>query len=206
MKYNKKSAKKNYKPLTRYSKQWLREDELELMLNKPDISEKYEIWLLMMYTPALRVTEAINVKVRDLNFENHCIEVWGGKGKHVTELQKAPCDIRVLKRIKRYCEHSDLKPSDYIMFSQKSKQVHRSHVYKVINCIANDVGVSKKLGTHTMRRSRAEHLLDRGLPLPFVSKFLRHKSLSTTMKYLDVSVADINREMEKIEDNIGNLV
>ncbi len=34
----------------------------------------------------------------------------------------------------------------------------------------------------------------------YVSKQLRHKSISTTMAYLDVSVADINREMEKIED------
>ncbi|MCD4821793.1 MAG: site-specific integrase [Methanococcoides sp.] len=206
MKYNKKSVAKKYKPLTRYSKQWLREEELELMLNKPDISEKWEMWLILLYVPALRVSEARNVRVLDLNFENQCIDVWGGKGKDISELQKAPCDIRILKRIKRYCEHSDLKPSDYIMYSQKSKQVHRSHVYKVINSIGADVGLNRKFGTHTMRRSRAEHLLDRGLPLPFVSKYLRHKNLSTTMKYLDVSVADINREMEKINDNIGNLV
>jgi integrase/recombinase XerD len=190
----------------KYNKQWIREEELELMLNKADISEKYEIWILLMYTPALRVSEAINVKVRDLDLKNECIDVWGGKGRDDTELQKVVCNIKILKRIKRFCEHTNLRPNDYIMFSQKSKQVHRSQVYRVLNDICRDVGIDKTIGTHTMRRSRAEHLLDRGLPITFVSKYLRHKNLSTTMKYLDVSVADIQREMERIEDNIGNLI
>ncbi|AFV24619.1 integrase family protein [Methanolobus psychrophilus R15] len=190
----------------KYNKQWLREEELEMMLSKPDIPEKYEIWLLLMYTPGLRVSEALNVKVRDLDMKNGCIDIWGGKGRDDTEMQKAVCDIKILKRIKRFCEHSDLRPNDYIMFSQKSKQVHRSQVYRVLNDICHDVGIDKTIGTHTMRRSRAEHLLDRGLPITFVSKYLRHKNLSTTMKYLDVSVADIQREMEKIDDNVGTLV
>jgi integrase/recombinase XerD len=190
----------------KYNKQWLRQDELELMLNNPNISEKYEIWILLMYTPALRVTEATNIRVKDIDLENECIDIWGGKGRDVTELQKAPCNIRVLKRIKRFCEHSDLRPTDYIMYSQKSKQVHRSHVYKVFNDICREAEINKTIGTHTMRRSRAEHLLDKGLPLTFVSKYLRHKNLSTTMKYLDVSVADIQREMEKIDDCVDALV
>lgn len=190
----------------KYNKQWLREEELELMLNKPDIPEKYEVWILLLYTPALRVSEAINVKVRDLDLKNECIDIWGGKGKDVTEMQKVVCDIKILKRMKRFCEHSNLRPNDYIMFSQKSKQVHRSQVYRVLNDICRDVGIDKKIGTHTMRRSRAEYLLDRGLAITFVSKYLRHKNLSTTMKYLDVSVADIQREMEKIDDGIGMMV
>ncbi|WP_052730878.1 tyrosine-type recombinase/integrase [Methanosarcina horonobensis] len=75
--------------------------------------------MYLLYTPALRVSEAINVKVRDLDKKNECIEIWGGKSRDETEIQKAPCDNRVMKRIERYCEHCNLRPSDYIMFSQK---------------------------------------------------------------------------------------
>lgn len=192
--------------MTRYSKQWLRTEELEKMFNYSDLSEKYEIWMYLLYTPALRVSEAINVKVRDLDIKHECIEIWGGKGHDETELQKAHCDARVLKRIERYCQHNDLRPNDYIMFSQKSKQVDRSQVYRVLNDICQAVGIDKKIGTHTMRRSRAEHLLDSGLPLTYVSKYLRHKNLSTTMKYLDISLADIQRELQKIDDSISLIV
>lgn len=192
--------------MTKYSKQWLRTEELEKMFNYSELSEKYEIWMYLLYSPALRVSEAINVKVRDLDIKNECIEIWGGKGKDETEMQKANCDVKVLKRIERYCEHHNLRPNDYIMFSQKSKQVDRSQVYRVLNDICSKAGIDKKIGTHTLRRSRAENLLDSGLSITYVSKYLRHKNLSTTMKYLDISLADIQKELGKIDDPINLII
>ena len=97
----------------------------------------------LLYNPALRVSEAINVKVRDLDIKNGYIEVWGGKGRDSSEMQKASCDVKVLKRIERYCEHCNLRPNDYIMFSQKSKQVDRSQVYRVLNDICSKAGIDK---------------------------------------------------------------
>ncbi|WP_407282370.1 tyrosine-type recombinase/integrase [Methanolobus sp. WCC1] len=182
-----------------YSKEWLRPEEIESMLALPNLEEKYEIWLLLLYVPALRVTEACNVRLRDLDPVSESIDVWRGKGKK-GYMEKVPCDTMTLKKIIRYCQHSNLKPSDYVMFSNKSPQVHRSHVYKTVNKILHEANIDKKCGTHTFRRSRAQHMLDAGLPLVYVSKLLRHKNLSTTMHYLNVSVADIQREMSKIED------
>lgn len=190
----------------KYTKEWLRPDELQKILSLPDLSEKWEMWMLLMYAPALRVSEAINVKVRDLDLKGACVEVYGGKGYDATEMRKAPCDSRVLRRLKQYADHHQLKSNDFIMFSRNSKQVHRCHVYKVVNKLAQQAGLDKRIGCHTFRRSRAEHLLDGGLPITFVSKYLRHKNLSTTMAYLDVSVADIQREMEKIDDCINTFV
>ncbi len=189
----------------KYSKEWLRPEEIQSMVALPDLPEKYEIWTLLLYVPALRISESINIRVRDLDIKGECIEIWKGKGK-AGELQKAPCDIGTLKKIMRYCEHSNLRPNDYIMFSNKSEQVHRSQVYRVLNDIVHDAGIDKRVGTHTLRRSRAQHLLDSGLPLVYVSKLLRHRNLSTTMHYLNVSIADIQREMQKIDDPIAIIV
>ena len=159
-----------------------------------------------MYTPALRVSEAIHVRVRDLNFDELCVDVWGGKGRDITQLQRAPCDVGVLNKVKRYCEHQNLRPNDYIMFSQKTPQTCRSNVYIQVNRICKLAGIDKKIGTHTFRRSRAEHLLDRGLALTFVSRYLRHRDISTTMHYLDISISDIQRELEKINDPVGDMM
>jgi integrase/recombinase XerD len=41
----------------RYNKEWLRPDEVKKILALPDIDEKYEIWILLMYDPALRVSQ-----------------------------------------------------------------------------------------------------------------------------------------------------
>ncbi|WP_321429133.1 tyrosine-type recombinase/integrase [uncultured Methanolobus sp.] len=187
-----------------YSKEWLRPDEIESMISLPTLTEKYEIWILLLYVPALRVTEAINIRDRDLDLEGESIDVWKGKGRD-GYMQKVPCDIATLKRIKRYSQHNNLRSNDYIMFSNKSSKVHRSHGYKVVNNILQQVNLDKTIGTHTFRRSRAQHLLDSGLPLVYVSKLLLHKNLSTTMHYLNVSVVDIQREMEKISDPMDKI-
>lgn len=190
----------------KYSKNWLSPDEIKQLLNLPDLPEKYEIWILLLYVPALRVTEAINVRVKDLNFSGACVDVWGGKGRDSTHMQKAPCDIGVLNRIRRFCEHSNLRPDDYVMYSTRAPQTSRTNVYLRVNKLCRLAGIDKKIGTHTFRRSRAEHLLDRGLAITFVSRYLRHRDISTTMHYLDVSIADIQRELEKIEDPVGDLL
>lgn len=188
-----------------YSKEWLTEDEIKRILDLPNLSEKYEIWLLLLYTPALRVSEALNVQVRDLILERGEINVIGGKKRKDNDIEPVPCNIGVLRQIKRYADRSDLKPSSFIMFSQQRKKASRSWVYKVINNLCKDAGINKKVGTHTLRRSRATHLLNKGVTLPKVSKYLRHKNLSTTMEYLKISTADIQKEIEELGDPLNKI-
>lgn len=192
--------------MMKYAKNWLTPDEIKMIMQSPGLKEKYEVWVLLLYVPALRVSEALNVKVQDLNFDTETIDVWGGKGYDTTEMSKVHCPAAVLKRIKRFCEHSDLKPSEYIMYSQCKPQASSMQVYRVVNELCGKVGIDKKIGTHTFRRSRAEHLLDQGLPIAHVSRYLRHKNITTTMKYLNVSVADLQNELCKIGDNVEGIV
>jgi integrase/recombinase XerD len=63
------------------------------MLN---LDEKYYTWILFMYSSALRVTEAINVRCRNLNLEKHEINVVGGKKRKSDEIEPATCSLGVL--------------------------------------------------------------------------------------------------------------
>lgn len=189
-----------------YGKEWLSEDEIKRLIELPDLQEKYEVWILLIYTSGLRVSEAINVRVRDLNLEKNEINIIGGKKRKSNDIEPVPCNLKVLRQIKRYCDRADLKPSDFIMFSNKSRQVNRSWVYRKLNDLCRQAGIDKKIGTHTMRRSRATHLLNKGITLPRVSKYLRHKNLTTTMAYLKISTADIQRELEVVGDPIDDIL
>jgi integrase/recombinase XerD len=189
-----------------YSKEWLTENEVQEILSLPKLDEKYEIWILLLYTPALRVSEAINIRVRDLNLEKHEINVVGGKKRKSNDIEPVPCNLKVLRQIKRYCERADLKPSDFIMFSNKGKQVNRSWVYRKLNELCTEAGIDKHIGTHTLRRSRATHLLNKGITLEQVSKWLRHKNFATTSVYLKISTADLQRRLEAVGDPIDDIL
>ncbi len=83
----------------KYSKEWLTVQEIKKLLSLPNLSEKYEIWILLLYTPALRVTEALNVRVRDLNFDRKEILVVGGKKREANDIEPVPCNLRVLRAV-----------------------------------------------------------------------------------------------------------
>ena len=189
-----------------YSKEWLTEQELKRLLELPNLDEIYEIWIKLLYAPALRVSEALNVRVRDLNLEKKEINVVGGKKRKDNDIEPVPCNLQVLRQIKRYAERNDLKPSDFIMFSNRNKQADRSWVYEKLNDLCREAGIDKKIGTHTMRRSRATHLLNKGIRIEKVSKYLRHQNLSTTMAYLRITTADIQREIELLGDPLDEII
>jgi integrase/recombinase XerD len=51
----------------------------------------------------------------------------------------------------------------------------------------------------------ATHLLNKGIRLEKVSKYLRHQNLSTTMAYLRITTADIQREIELMGDPLDEI-
>lgn len=64
---------------------------------------------------------------------------------------------------------------------------------------AQKAGLNKEITTHSFRRSRASHLLDKGIELIKVSKFLRHKSILTTMLYLKISKKNLYDKMTEVD-------
>ena len=146
----------------RYAKEFLTFEEIQKMLSVSDLSERDEIIILLLYVPALRVSEMLNLKLVDLDIKNETVSVRGGKGHDSSEIDVVPCDSRVLRKIVRYAEHQKLKNKDYIIQSHMDKRMHRSQVYRILNKVAEKAGVQKKIGTHTMRRSRATNLLNAG--------------------------------------------
>lgn len=189
----------------KYAKEFLTFEEIQQMLSVPDLSERDEIIILLLYAPALRVSEMLNLRVADLDIKNETITIRGGKGWDVTDLDVVPCDVKILRKVLRYCEHEKLKPKDFVVQSNMDKKMHRAQVYRIVNRIAEKAGINKIIGTHTFRRSRATNLLNAGIDVADVSRLLRHQNLSTTMNYLRLSVGDLQRKLKNINDNVGTL-
>lgn len=180
-------------------------EEIQMMLSVPTLSERDEIVILLLYAPALRVSEMLNLRVVDLDIKNETITIRGGKGYDVTDFDVVPCDVKILRKALRYCEHEKRKSKDFVIQSNMGKSMHRSQVYRILNNIAMKAGLNKTIGTHTFRRSRATNLLNAGIDISDVSRLLRHQNLSTTMNYLRLSVGDLQRKLKGVNDNVGQL-
>ncbi len=59
-----------------------------------------------------------------------------------------------------------------------------------------------QLSPHVLRHSRAMHLYDAGVPLPYIRDILGHAELSTTEIYARVSTEAKRRALEGVYDDI----
>jgi site-specific recombinase XerD len=71
---------------------------------------------------------------------------------------------------------------DFVFTSQKGGQLSVSQACRIVNALADEANVSKKVSPHTWRHSFATQLLDAGAPLHKVSSFLGHSDPKITVK------------------------
>jgi integrase/recombinase XerD len=70
----------------------------------------------------------------------------------------------------------------FVFTSQKGRQLSVSQAWRIVNALADEANVTKKVSPHTWRHSIATQLLDAGAPLHKVSRFLGHYDPKITVK------------------------
>ncbi|MDK2789670.1 MAG: hypothetical protein PWP15_177 [Methanothermococcus sp.] len=174
-----------------YCKDWLTKEELKEFIDAVKYPH-HRLFFKMLYGMALRVSELLNVKVRDLNLKEGVCKLYDTKTE---SFQLCIIPEWLINDISQYIRDNNLQPEDDL-FNFKN----RTYAWELVKRYTKDAGIKKELSTHTFRRSRALHLLNDGVPLEKVSKYLRHKSINTTMHYLRITVEDIKKELNRIGD------
>jgi len=182
----------------KYSKEWLTKEEYSRLINNPNISRKDELIISLLYGCALRVGELSDLKVKDIDIEKGTLVLW--VSKRSTDPALVPIPTPTIKMINQWIRENKRKPNNYLLFSQRSKKLSRTQIYRIIQENGKKAGIKKKLTTHSLRRSRVSHLLDSGLSLEKVSRLLRHKDISSTIVYLRISIKSLKNAIEKIDE------
>jgi len=145
---------------------------------------KAKLLMLEQWRAGLRVSEALDLEVRDLSLDtpNPTIRVRSGKGG---KSRLVPVHPEL---------HGALSNSlAYGSISQgKLVEAHPATAWRWVQAAvkrAEDQGViapGKRVGTHTLRHSYARHLLMNGIPINYLSRWLGHSSIQTTLIYLEL--------------------
>ena len=152
---------------------------------------KHKTLLALIYSAGLRISEALNMKPKDIDSVRMLIHVKNAKGKkdRYTLLSE-----KVLQLLREY--YTIYKPKDYLfegqfggMYSSRSAQV-------ILKQVAEKAGIKKPITLHTLRHSFATHLLESGTDLRYIQDLLGHSSPKTTMIYTHVT----NDSLKKIKN------
>lgn len=193
-----KKKKTTEKPKVRRAKNWLTEDEIKMLFNLEDIPGKDKLILRLLYHCAFRVSELCTLKVGDIEAEAEQIIL--EKSKYEDDPVPVPIYGEPLNMVQKHIKKNKLKEDDYIFPSRAGTPINRRSVFRIVRRLAAKAGIKKEIGTHTFRRTRATHLLNRGMGLEQVSRLLRHKNLYTTMKYLKLTVDKLRNKMKEFDN------
>ncbi len=126
-----------------------------------------------MYSAGLRVSELINMKIKDMDFDNCYGFVRGGKGNKDRIFIIAE---NLKNRIRELIEKESLEKEDGLFLTNKRKKYSSATITDIIKKSIEPAGIDKKVHPHTLRHSFATHLIENGYSVNEVQSLLGHKS------------------------------
>ncbi|MAF50837.1 MAG: hypothetical protein CMH64_01975, partial [Nanoarchaeota archaeon] len=158
-------------------------------------NKKSKLITTLIYAAGLRVSELVNLKVDDLNFEELIGHVRQGKGKK-DRIFNLPENLT--KFLKKQVETQKKDNQEYL-FSGRNKQLSTRNIQKIVSSAAKKAKIEKSVHPHTLRHSFATHLLENGTDIRFIQELLGHSDLSTTQRYAHVSAEQIKKVKSPLE-------
>ena len=146
-------------------------------------NNKHKLMVKLMYSSGLRVSELVNLKVKDFDFENNYGWVRKGKGNKDRMFILASS---LKDELLNYIKENNLEQDSFIFASYNGSMSSRS-VQEIIKKATRKAKLNKNVHPHTLRHSYATHLIENGYDLTSVQGLLGHNSLETTMVYLHMA-------------------
>ena len=150
-----------------------------------------------IYACGLRVSELVNLKVSNIDFDECIIRVFGKGSKE----RIVPINNSALNALKTYINDYrnyllKTNDSDYVFINNLSKPITRQGFFKILKKICEENGINKHVSPHTLRHSFATHLLNNGADLRVIQELLGHTNLTTTQIYSHISNEKVKNDYE----------
>jgi len=158
-----------------------------------DIGQRNFCIIEVLYGCGLRVSELIDLKLSDINFNESYIRV-EGKGKKVRFVPLAPYTQKILQNyIQHTRSHMRVAPksTDVAFLNTRGTALSRVMVFIMIKEMAAKAGIYRSISPHTFRHSFATHLLQNGADLRFIQELLGHSSITTTQVYTHLDTENL---------------
>ena len=151
----------------------------ELIDTAIDVRDR--IVVRMLYATGVRVSELINIRRSDIDFDRQTVMVFGKGAKERMVL--IPSDM--VNDLRHYCDCEGLGESDRLL------ELTPRTVQRNIKVLARRAGITKNVTPHKLRHSFATHMLQNGGNVVAIQKLLGHASLNTTQIYTHYNVDDL---------------
>lgn len=165
----------------------LSKDEI-LKLFKVIKNPQHKLILQIYYSSGLRLSEAVNLRVKDFEFEQNVVWIRNGKGG---KDRMSILSEKLALELKEFCKYKE--NNDFIFLNKRGEPLGVRSVQKILEKAKLEANIKKDVHIHTLRHSFATHLLEAGVDIRKIQELLGHSDLSTTQIYTKVSSEELKK-------------
>ena len=176
------------------------EKEIGKLFNALD-NKKHKAILFTAYSAGLRVSEVVNLQLKDIDSDRMQIFIERAKGKKDRYVMLSPVLLDILREYIKTCTPPPVRyifesPTPGEPYSDRSAQ-------RIFQMAREKAGIAKAVSFHSLRHSFATHLLEKGIDIRFIKDLLGHFSIKTTTRYLHVKRESLVNIMSPLDDIFG---
>ena len=163
--------------------------KLSTLDDEPWVIKREIAIIALLYGAGLRISEALNLIVNDVNSENLIITGKGGKQRQVFIL---PVVKECIQDYVKSCPYLGINnDEEYLFLGIRGKKLGRTYVANRLQKIRRMLNLPEILSPHAFRHSFATHLLQRDVDVRSIQELLGHSSLETTQIYTHLNYQDV---------------
>jgi integrase/recombinase XerC len=157
------------------------------IVEKPS-RERDIAFLELLYGSGIRVGELVGINLEDIDLRGGWLRVRGKGNKE----RQVPIGERAIAAVTRYLDTRSAAPSERALFlNSRGARINDRQVRRLVKLYALLVTGDSTVHPHSFRHAYATHLLSDGADLRAIQELLGHARLSTTQKYTQVSLKDL---------------
>tara|TARA_B100001248_G_scaffold262704_1_gene261223 strand:+ start:18847 stop:19716 length:870 start_codon:yes stop_codon:yes gene_type:complete len=149
----------------------------EVSFEKGFIGERDKLIIELFYVTGVRLSELINIKISDINFDGCSVKVLGKRNKE----RIIPLSNSIANEISSFILKYDLRT--YLFTNLKKQKVYNKLVYRVVKKYISKISSIDKNSPHILRHTFATHMLNNGADINAIKELLGHANLSATQVY-----------------------
>lgn len=178
--------------------------EVERLLDEPNLGTldgyRDKTMLELLYATGMRVSELVNVPVKNVDMKMQYVIVMG-KGSKERMLPLGRTALHYLEHyltvVRPQLLHGKPDKAAELFVTGWGGPMTRERFYEIIVAYGKSVGISKRVTPHMLRHSFATHLLNNGTDLRIVQELLGHADISTTQIYTHLDVERLREVYDK---------
>lgn len=153
----------------------------------------------MLYSCGLRVSELVELRVEDIDFEENLVRVMGKGGKQ----RFVPLGDLARQRLEAYMVDreevgvADRESASIIFLNRRGRKLTRVMIFTLIRQAVAAAGIDKTVSPHSFRHSFATHLLMGGADIRQVQELLGHSDITTTEIYTHLDFSHLRKTVEE---------